>query len=104
MSVSACMQVTTKTIPDAQLCSLFSSLYTHLARVCPNGSLYPSKVKAAILEMIRQKQIIFNEDSEFATQDAFAGDLGGHLRTMFSKYRDLRHYPDKLDAFGRKVP
>jgi len=96
------MQVTTKTIPDAQLCTLFSTLYIHLTRVCPNGSLYPAKVKNAILEMLKQNLITFNQE-EFTTQDAFAADLGGHIRTMFAKYRELRHYPDKLDAFGRKV-
>ena len=103
MSVSACMQVTTKTTPDPQLCSKFAPLYIALSRICPNGSLFPSKVKAAILEMIKQNQIIFNQE-EWGTPEAFATDLGGHLRTMFAKYRELRGYPEKLEGFARKVP
>jgi hypothetical protein len=99
--------VTSKTTPDPQVMAEFADLYETMIKDVPNCCAPPTKLKAA-LEACHKHKSIINGIPEMGgpshgTEDAFFADVGGHLRTQFSKYRDVALDQPKFEALRRKV-
>ena len=99
--------VTAKTTPDPTVMAEFADLYEIMVKDVPNCCCPPSKMKAALEACSKSKCIIIGTPEvggpSHGTEESFFSDVGGYLRTQFSKYREVAISKDKFEALRRKV-
>ena len=99
--------VTSKTIPDPQVMAEFADLYECMINDIPNCCAPPSKMKAALTACHSHKSIIHGTPDmggpSHGTEEAFFSDVGSHLRTQFSKFREVALDQTKFEALRKKV-
>ena len=76
---------TAKTAPVVGLLADFGPLFAALAQVAPGGKLPPVKTSLALQALHKARPVFFEHGSIENLSDMW----GGHLRTSFSKYREV---------------